>query len=165
MNHHSTAPTREEFHEKYRPYWEAPTAKLGLRNWKMSIATDPVDEDGSRWRECFTCHEEFPLEEFWTGTKLSYYCERDRGKSKSRRRKIEQQVAKENEEMTPKNPVSKAVGGVKDKVAGSAKSAIAAPAAKMAGRTAGKAASNLLGDEAGEVVGKLAEQTVKQVMA
>jgi late competence protein required for DNA uptake (superfamily II DNA/RNA helicase) len=84
-----STPTREEWFQGLQPYYEAPTSKIGLRNWRLS-QTDETE------RECRNCEETFDIEEFWTGTILSYYCPRCKPKRKKRRQAAERQIAADN---------------------------------------------------------------------
>jgi hypothetical protein len=87
----STAVSRTDYYARMQTYWSAPSSRLGLKHWEMSKA-------GADTRTCAYCGEEYPLEEFWTGSKLSYVCSADQGKSKERRNEVEQEAVDENEQ-------------------------------------------------------------------
>jgi hypothetical protein len=117
-------PTRQEFNDKYQPYWDAPTARVGLHQYYRSQISGDT-------RVCVVCEEEKDLEEFWDGFKYSYACHDDRGKLRGNRKRLERKVAKENREMSKKGPV----GGAKEKIGSQMKKA----GIKMAGKALEKA--------------------------
>jgi hypothetical protein len=87
----STVIGRTDYHARMQPYWSARTPHLGLKHWEMS----KVHGDS---RTCAYCGEEYPLEEFWTGSRLSYVCSSDRGRSRKRRKEVEQEAVEQNDQ-------------------------------------------------------------------
>ena len=87
----STTVSRTDYHARMQTYWSAPSSRLGLKHWEMSKAHADT-------RTCAYCGDEYPLEEFWTGSKLSYVCSADQGRSKQRRQEVEREAVDDNEQ-------------------------------------------------------------------
>ena len=108
-------------------YWNGgATPKERLRTWKMSKTSE--DE-----RECRNCEETFDIDEFWTGTILSFYCNKCRPKTKKRRKGMERQIAAENRTKRQKKKDEKAEGSSAESKGGGSN-----PLRKLAGKAAGK---------------------------